>query len=40
MTYEAAAQMEEDLAEDFCLAGYTVTGGQLGAAAEPGGLYP
>ena len=28
MPYEAAVQMEEDLAEDLRRAGYTVTGGQ------------
>ena len=27
MPYEAAAQMEQDLAEDLRRAGYTVTGG-------------
>jgi hypothetical protein len=27
MPFEAAAQMEQGLAEDLCRAGYTVTGG-------------
>jgi hypothetical protein len=33
MPFEAAAQMEKDLAEDLRRAGYTVTGGHLHVAA-------